>query len=82
MGIPVGDITSFLKSEQVDADTLDDELRDIDTNILTRIDFLHTFLHADDKRHRKRLFKRPIQHLESERVKRCGPAFRVAFFFT
>ena len=49
MGIPVGDITSFLKSEQVDADTLDDELRDIDTNILTRIDFLHTFLHADDK---------------------------------
>jgi hypothetical protein len=47
--IPLEDIISFLKEEDVDLNDLDEEMRTSDVEILTRVDILHALLHPNPK---------------------------------
>ena len=46
--ISIGEIVSFLKDERLEPDSLDEELRNVDMDVTSRIDVMHAFLHAKE----------------------------------
>jgi hypothetical protein len=45
-GVAMKDIIAFLKTEDPNADDLDDEMRELEFEVRTRVDILHAFLHT------------------------------------
>jgi cell division septation protein DedD len=48
--VPMEEIVSFLKKEDANSDDLDEEMRQSELEILTRVDVLHALLHVDDNK--------------------------------
>ena len=46
--VPMGDIVLFLKKEDVDPGDLDEELRELDLELITRVKVLYALLHAEE----------------------------------
>lgn len=47
--VPMDEVVAFLKKEDIDSDGLDEEMRELEFEILTRVDVLHALLHSDKK---------------------------------